>query len=196
VPNNLTDAEENRLLDLSWLTTDELALMAAQGTDSTAGTEVAGGSYARQVTSSLAAASGGTKASSAGIAFTAMPTTDIQGWAIYDDDTTTRKWYGYWSSQIGTAQATGDTVTIAAHGLADTTKIVFQSGYTPAGLTANTTYFVRDATTNTFKVAATSGGTAIDISADMATVVVGRVLSVTSGDGFAIASGALSLSLS
>lgn len=196
MPNNLTDAEENRLLDLSWLTTDELALMSVLGTDSTAGTEVTGGSYVRQVTADLDAAASGSKTTNDAITFPAMPATDIQGWAIYDDDTTTRKWYGPWSRQIGSAQAAGDTITIAAHGLADTTKIVFQSGYTPAGLTANTTYFVRDTATNTFKVAATSGGSAIDITADLATVVVGRVLTVASGDPFVIAAAALTLSLS
>lgn len=36
----------------------------------------------------------------------------------------------------------------------------------PPGLSAATTYFVRDKTTNTFKLALTSGGTAINITVD------------------------------
>jgi len=196
MPNNLTDYEENRLLDLSWLNTDKMALMATLGTDSLAGTEVAGGSYARQTTSSLAAASGGSKSSSAAITFLGLPATDVQGWSIWDSAGTNRKWYGLFTPQQGTATASTDRITITAHGFADGDKIVFQSTYAPAGLTANTTYFVRDKTTNDFKVAATSGGVAIDITADAALVVVGRVATIASGDGFSVASGQATVSLS
>lgn len=196
MPNNLTNGEENRLLDLSWLTTDELALMATQGTDSSAGTEVAGGSYVRAVTSSLGSAAGGSKTTTASLDFDDMPATDIQGWAIFDDDTTTRKWYGYWAPTSATAVASTDLVHAVAHGLADDTKVVFQSGLTPAGLTANTTYYVVDSTTDDFSVATTLGGSAVDITADAASVVFGLVLTVASGDPFAVASGQLTLSLS
>lgn len=196
MPNNATDYEENRLLDLSWLTTDKLALMSVLGTDSSAGTEVTGGSYARQTTSALAAAASGSKAINGAVTFLALPATDVQGWSIWDSSGTNRKWYGLFSPQNGTAAASTDFVTIASHGFADGDKIVFQSGYTPAGLTANTTYFVRDKTTNTFKVAATSGGTAIDITADSALCVVGKVASVVAGDGLSFASGQVSISLS
>lgn len=194
MPNNLTDYEESRLLDLSLLNTDQLALMSTLGTDSSAGTEVTGGSYARQ-TLTFAAASGGSKASSAGLSYTSMPATDIQGWAIYDSAGTNRKWYGVFNRTLGTAQASGDTITATAHGLTNTTKIVFQSGYAPTGLSANTTYFVRDATTDTFKVAATSGGTAIDITADAALVVLGLVRTVASGANFSVPSSSIVCSL-
>lgn len=196
MPNNLTDYEENRLLDLSWLTTDKLALLSVNGTDSAAGTEVTGGSYARITTASIAAASGGAKASSATYTFTGMPATDIQGWEIRDSAGTNRKWHGVINPQTGSAVASTDVITVTAHGFVDTDKIVFLAGYVPTGLSAGTTYFVRDKTTNTFKVAATSGGTAIDITADAATLVVGKVVTVASGDGFAVASGQLILSLS
>ncbi len=58
-------------------------------------------------------------------------------------------------------------VTSVAHGLSDTNQIVVitgPSGVLPAPLAENTTYFVRDAATDTFKLALTSGGTAIDIT--------------------------------
>lgn len=196
MPNNLTDYEENRLLDLSWLATDKLALLSVQGTDSAAGTEVVGGSYARQTTSSLAAAASGSKATSAAITFLAMPATDVQGWAIYDSSGANRKWYGLFSPQTGTGAASTDVVTIAGHGFNDTDKIVFQSGYCPAGLSPNVTYYVRDKTSSTFKVAATSGGSAIDITADASLVVVGRVATVVGGDGFTLGSGQAAISLS
>lgn len=68
---------------------------------------------------------------------------------------------------VGTA-ATSDAITSNGHGLADTNRITLQTvagESLPAGLDATTIYFVRDATTDTFKLALTSGGTAIDITA-------------------------------
>ncbi len=53
------------------------------------------------------------------------------------------------------------------HIRSDTQKITFHGGTAPTGLTAGTTYFVRDtsaADPDTFKVAATSGGSAIDLT--------------------------------
>lgn len=62
------------------------------------------------------------------------------------------------------AAAAADTIEATGHGFADTDKIVFIGGTAPGGLTEGTVYFVRDATTDTFKVAATSGGAAIDLT--------------------------------
>lgn len=54
-----------------------------------------------------------------------------------------------------TANAGTDVITLAAHGLADGDVILVASTTTlPGGLAANTLYVVRDATTDTFKVAA------------------------------------------
>jgi len=61
--------------------------------------------------------------------------------------------------------ATSDLITITAHGFAvNTTVQVVSSGTLPAPLTAGTIYFVRDVTANTFKLALTAGGAAIDIT--------------------------------
>lgn len=60
---------------------------------------------------------------------------------------------------------TNDTLTSSSHGLTDTTPVYFYSnGTAPAGLTSGVIYYVRDATTDTFKLAATSGGSAINIT--------------------------------
>ena len=60
--------------------------------------------------------------------------------------------------------ASTNVITITGHGLLDTDQIKFTTADTmPANLTSGTTYYVCNKTTNTFKVAATSGGTAIDI---------------------------------
>lgn len=195
MPNNLTDAEETRLLDLSALDGDLLALMTTLGTDAAAGTEAAGGSYARQVID-WAAASAGSKSTAAGITFTGMNASEVQGWAVYNAAGTSRKWYGLFSPQKGTAQNTGDTITITGHGYVDGDKVVFQDGYAPTGLSANVTYFVRDSLANTFKVSATLGGAAVAVTADTAEVWVGKVLTVPAGAGVSLAAGALSVSLS
>lgn len=58
-----------------------------------------------------------------------------------------------------------DVVTWTGHPLNDGDSVYFTTtGVLPTGLTANTRYFVRDKTTNTFKVAATAGGAAIDLT--------------------------------
>lgn len=53
------------------------------------------------------------------------------------------------------------TCTFNSHGLADGDPIQFSSLGTVTGITANQTYFVVSATTNTFKVATTVGGAAL-----------------------------------
>lgn len=53
----------------------------------------------------------------------------------------------------------------AGHGLANGTPVVFSTtGALPTGLTAGLTYYVVDAATDTFSVATTPGGAAIDTS--------------------------------
>ena len=52
-----------------------------------------------------------------------------------------------------------------SHGLIDTTAIVFVGGTPPAPLVEGTTYFVRDSALDSFKVTATAGALAIDLTA-------------------------------
>jgi hypothetical protein len=66
--------------------------------------------------------------------------------------------------KVGTADAGTDVITSAAHGLVLNTKILVLGATPPAGLTTGFYYFARDITTNTFKVSATSGGAAIDLT--------------------------------
>jgi hypothetical protein len=65
-----------------------------------------------------------------------------------------------------TIEADDDVVTSAAHGLVDGQKVVFTALTGGTGLTTTVEYFVRDAATDTFKVAASLGGAAINVSAD------------------------------
>ncbi len=63
-----------------------------------------------------------------------------------------------------TADAGTDVITSNGHGLSNGQAIVVRGGDLPAGLADGNIVFVRDATTNTFKAAATSGGSAIDLT--------------------------------
>lgn len=66
-----------------------------------------------------------------------------------------------------TATAATDTVNAPKHPFANGVKVEFPSlTGGGAGLTAGTDYYVIDAATNTFKVSATRGGAAIDITTD------------------------------
>jgi hypothetical protein len=68
---------------------------------------------------------------------------------------------------ITSANATADTLTLAGHGLSNGDVVRFRAvsaGAPPAPLAVAARYYVVSATGNTFKLALTSGGSAIDIS--------------------------------
>jgi len=69
-----------------------------------------------------------------------------------------------WVEPAFVANAGTDVITATAHGLADGETVRFAGASLPAPLVQSTLYYVRDSTANTFKVAATGGGAAIDIT--------------------------------
>ena len=73
-----------------------------------------------------------------------------------------------------------DTIIKTGHGLTNDTKVSFTTtGDLPSGLTPNVIYYVRDTTTDTFKVSASVGGPPVDIASvglGTHTVMVGRTL--------------------
>jgi hypothetical protein len=102
VADNLSNTAENLTLD--WIlgvgtptrptTPLKVALVTANGTDTAAGTEVTGGSYARQELA-VAAAVGGATSNSADLIFTGMPAATVVGVEIWDSaGTPVRLWYG------------------------------------------------------------------------------------------------------
>lgn len=120
---NLADGEENRLLDASLGTAAftaptapiKVALMTVAGSDSAAGTEVAGGSYARQSVT-FGAASAGAASNTGAVTFTNMPTCTVVGVEIYDSAGTPRRiWYGPLAASR--SFVLGDTFTIPIGGL-------------------------------------------------------------------------------
>jgi len=160
---SLTTAVKNAMLDA--ITITDMSLHSGFP-GLTGANEISGGTpaYARK-TVTYAAASGGTRTTSASINF------DVgAGHTI--------RWVGNWNSATfigyspngGTpkefvATPSTDLINCTAHGWSDTQTIAFYNGTVPTGLTEGTRYYVRDATADTFKVAATSGGAAIDITA-------------------------------
>ena len=62
--------------------------------------------------------------------------------------------------------ASTNVITFTAHGYVDTQEVTYNAGggTVMAGLADGTTYFIRDKADDTFKLAATSGGSAIDIT--------------------------------
>ena len=142
--------------------------------------------YARPA-ATFGAATGDSPASSTTTADTdfgtATTTGDVKitGYAIYDAISAGNPLYWEWiggTVQAVTAVAATDVFTKTAHGYADGTAIVFKQNAAgaalPGGITQGLVYYVRDSTANTFKVATTPGGTAVDVtvdgSADMRTV--------------------------
>ena len=100
--DNLSNTAENLIMD--WIngvgtptrptTPLQVALVTVAGSDSTAGTEVDGGSYARQDLS-IAAAVGGAASNSADLEWTAMPAVTLVGWEIWDSaGSAVRLWWG------------------------------------------------------------------------------------------------------
>jgi hypothetical protein len=120
---NIDQAEAKRLLDASLgvaaftapTTPMKLALSTAATSSTSAGTEVTGGSYARQTITPRAASNSGSVGGTTNngiISFTNMPAVTVTDANIYDNAGTPRRcWYG----QLSTARTTsaGDTLSFA-----------------------------------------------------------------------------------
>jgi len=157
---SLTTTARNQALDAIGIDTMSLhsGFPGATGAN-----ELAGSGYAR-VACTFNAASGGVRTLTAVVNFTVGAGHTV-------------RWVGLWGAGVfkGYAPNGGspkefqadpstDVVTVPSHGFAANDPVVFYGGTTPAGLTEGTIYYARDITTNTFKVAATAGGAAIDLT--------------------------------
>ena len=111
----LTATLDNKILDHIALTASytptsplKLRLMTANGSSSTAGTEVTGGSYTSK-TIAFNAASGGSASHTADITFTGMPACTVVGVEIWDSaGTPVRIWWAAMSSPK--TLASGDSI--------------------------------------------------------------------------------------
>ena len=204
----MSDYLENKLLDHSLgkasftMPTNYLALFTAAPTDAGGGTEVTGGSYARQnATTALGSAGAGSSTTGSQITFPDATADwgNVCAWATFDALTTGNMlWWGWLGSgnEIpGTAANTGDVFTSYAHGLANADRVVVQApegGTLPTGISANTAYYVISATTDTFQVSLTQGGAAVTLTSDGEfSAYKVQVKTIANGDGFKFNAGAL-----
>lgn len=166
----LTDTTVNAMLDA--VVMDLCSLHTAYS--AVGGNEVTGGSpaYAKKAITMAAAASRARAAST-------TPVFDVPSG-------TTVRWIGLWTNagtvfrgmfaNGGTEKGfqvdlTNNKILLEGHGFADGDKVVFYGGTVPTGLVEGTVYFVVGSTLadpDTFQVAATAGGAAIDITAQPA----------------------------
>lgn len=121
--DNLPDTIENQLLDAlvgtsaySVTTPIKLALMTANGSDSAPGTEVTGGSYARQ-TITFSSATSGSIANASAISFTGMPACTVVGIEIWDNAGSPKR-LAYGPLTTSRTVADGDTVQFASSSIA------------------------------------------------------------------------------
>lgn len=149
----------------------------------TGANEVSGGGYAR-VAAAFGASAAGVRSLSAGVNLTIPAGSTV-------------RWLGLWNggTYLGYAPNAGvpkefictpltDIITCPGHGYVDTNKIVFYGDTVPAGLTEGTVYYVVSATADTFKVAASAGGAAIDLTtAGGSGCVVSAITEETYGGG-------------
>ena len=129
----------------------------------TGASECSGGTYARQAIF-FGVSSGGIRTQA--------------GSSVFTITAQTVRWVGYWQSGnwLYAAPAGGaspknfvvlpsdDTVYSPAHGWADGQKVVIFNGTAPEGTDEGQILYVRDYTSNTFRLAATLGGAAIDMT--------------------------------
>lgn len=72
-------------------------------------------------------------------------------------------------ARVATGSSSGDYIESDQHGLAADAEVTFRGssgGSVPAGLTAGTTYYAKILSTSRFQVAATPGGSAINLTTD------------------------------
>lgn len=83
----------------------------------------------------------------------------------------------YWGAPVSVSGATSnagtDTYTYTAHGFVDTAEVIVSGSADPL-VVDGTHYFVRDKTANDFKLAVTSGGTAIDLTVSDTGLIISK----------------------
>ncbi|MBN9393105.1 MAG: hypothetical protein J0I20_34045 [Chloroflexi bacterium] len=178
------DAYENTVLDTALGNGSPASLywaLVQEFTGDGTFTEASGGSYARVAqtnnSTNFPAASGGSKSNGTTVTFVqatadiAADPNRIHGWALMDASSGGNA--RYWGEFVGTAKvfvvkASTDIFTSIGHGYTNGTKVrVWSAGPAlPSGIAQFTTYYIINATTDTFQFSATSGGSAVDVTAD------------------------------
>lgn len=180
---SLSDYAENKVLDhifgggdFTRPATLHLALFTTVPNDAgSGGVEVSAAGYARVAvtnnSTNFPAASGGIKSNGTAINFATATTSwgNVKAVGVYDASSGGNliAWSWLYGDRKAVTVNTGtDTFTSNSHGLTDGTKVAFFNvdGTIPGGITENQNYYVINAAANTFKVSATVGGAAVDIT--------------------------------
>jgi hypothetical protein len=149
-----------------------LALYSTNPTDADSGTEITGGAYARQA-ANFGAPSNGVFTNSGIINFpvaTANYPAAVRYMGLRDASTAGNLlWYG--PCLVGTpvdfvAVASSDVFTSPGHGFSNNDLVVLMGENLPTGVDASTLYYIVNITTDTFQLSTTSGGAAINITAN------------------------------
>jgi hypothetical protein len=157
-----------------------VALFTAMPGETGGGTEVTtvGTGYVRQPISAAAGWSAGGQvggayevSNAAEIAYAVATAAygTVWGFALFDAVTDGVMRYFNWLANAAypfTAAATGDLFTAPGHALVDGDRVGLVGPSLPGGVAEGTAYYVRDASGATFKVSATEGGAAIDLTTD------------------------------
>lgn len=173
------------------------------GDPSTTGAnELTGGSpaYARKAVS-WAGVSSGQIATNAAMTFDVPASSTVYHLGLWSA-VTAGTFYGYFpaggfAAKAASVLASSDVVTSYAHGYSDTqTVLVYDiaAAGAPTGLTEGTVYFIISSATDTFSLSTTSGGSAVNVTAN-GQLAVQRILpEVFAAQGqYQVASGALTL---
>lgn len=190
----MSDYLEQKLIDLTMNAVaftgpqNWVALFTVAPSDAGGGTEVTGGAYARQrVFANLGGtpdwALAVTQGAGSHLGYLVDNTDDINfpvasvswglivAWAIFDASAAGNLLLWGWLAQtvklfvVDTAGVTNNDLNSPAHGLANNDRVIVRGGTLPAGLTADTKYFVVSATADLFRLSLTEAGAAIDITA-------------------------------
>lgn len=160
-----TDATVHLMLDA--LTLNEASLHTAYS--ASGANEVAGGApaYARKAIT-MAAAASRARASSTQPVFDVPSGTTVRFVGLWTSGGAFKGMFANGGSEKGfQIDATNNKILCELHGLVNDDKVVFYGGTPPGGLVEGTVYFVVGNTAadpDTFQVAATQGGAAIDLT--------------------------------
>lgn len=198
----LNNGELNALRNVSFSVSALFASLHTANPGITGANEVTGGSYARQSTTLSAAASSATS-NSGQLNFTGMPVVGAPGLTHIGLWDAVSAGNFLWAGPIGTPDmraftaATTDIVTAPGSTYSNGQMVdfvdIFDSAL-PTGVSQFTNYFIVQVSGATFKVSTTSGGSAVDITADGAGLVRRIIpVTVTAGDTVNIAIAALAL---
>lgn len=192
----------NYMLD-QWGSNKGLYASAHSAYSATGANELTGGSpaYAR-IAVTWAASAGGTKALNGTLPTFNVPAGSSVGWLGFWDSLTGGNFQGMFpnggASPFAFA-APSSTSVLTAPGsayAANQQVVVFPTGGAtlPTGLTAGTVYYVKSPSSDMFSLAATSGGSAITLSADGSGIVQAITVEAFASQGtFPVSSGSVSL---